>query len=310
MRKTIFVASVVLTLGLLAGALMAQPPHAPAAKGDDSRTGRKVPPPPPSRQVEAVDANHDANHDGELSAEEIAGASQAFLKLDKNGDGKLDRDELRPRGPGGPALYGQPDLSAGVAKFDASPLAKDDAEKQILDALAYMARQRKPDAANVPAGDGRILRLPAESPGAKQVVELGTSNGFSGVWFCLALRQTGGKLTTFEIDASRAAEARRNFQKAGVADLVTLVEGDAHEKVKEVRGTIDLVFLDADKNGYVDYLEKLLPLVRPGGLIVAHNMNGQHADPRYVQAITTNPDLESVFLNLETSGIGVTLKKR
>ena len=306
MKKTIFVASAVFTLGLLTVASMAQPPDAPAAKGDDPRTGRKVPPPPPSRQVEAVDANHD----GELSAEEIAGASQAFLKLDKNGDGKLDRDELRPRGPGGPALYGQPDLSAGVAKFDASPLPKDDAEKKILDALAEMARHRKPDAANVPPGDGRILRLLAESLGAKQVVELGTSNGFSGVWFCLALRQTSGKLTTFEIDAGRAAEARRNFQKAGVADLVTLVEGDAHEKVKEVQGPIDLVFLDADKTGYVDYLEKLLPLVRPGGLIVAHNMNEQHADPRYVQAITTNPDLETVFLNLETSGIGVTLKKR
>jgi predicted O-methyltransferase YrrM len=152
--------------------------------------------------------------------------------------------------------------------------------------------------------------LLTESLGAKHVVELGTSTGLSGVWFCLALRQTTGKLTTFEIDAGRAAQARRNFQTAGVAELVTLIEGDAHEKLKEVKGPIDLVFLDADKTGYVDYLEKLLPRVRPGGLIVAHNMNEQHADPRYVQAITTNPELETVFLNLETSGIGVTMKKR
>jgi predicted O-methyltransferase YrrM len=77
-----------------------------------------------------------------------------------------------------------------------------------------------------------------------------------------------------------------------------------------VQGPIDLVFLDADKTGYLDYLEKLLPAVRPGGLIVAHNMNEAHADPRYVKAITTDPNLESVFLNLETSGIGVTMKKR
>jgi predicted O-methyltransferase YrrM len=173
-----------------------------------------------------------------------------------------------------------------------------------------LTRQRTADTANVPPGDGRILRLLTESLGAKHVVELGTSNGYSGVWFCLALRQTGGKLTTFEIDAERAVQARRNFQQAGVADLVALVEGDAHERVKEVKDPIDLVFLDADKTGYVDYLEKLLPLVRPGGLIVAHNMNEAHADPRYVQAITTNPALETVFLNLETSGIGVTLKKR
>jgi predicted O-methyltransferase YrrM len=252
----------------------------------------------------------DGNHDGELSAEEIGRASQAFQKLDRNGDGKLDREELRLRGPGGPALYGQPDLSTGTAKFDTTPLPKDDAEQKILDALAEMGQHRTPGGANVPAGDGRILRLLAESLGAKHVVELGTSTGFSGVWFCLALRQTNGKLTTFEIDAGRAAEARRNFQKAGVADLVTLVEGDAHEQVKAVKGPVDLVFLDADKTGYVDYLEKLLPLVRPGGLIVAHNMNEQHADPAYVKAITTNPNLETVFLNLETSGIGVTLRKR
>jgi predicted O-methyltransferase YrrM len=77
-----------------------------------------------------------------------------------------------------------------------------------------------------------------------------------------------------------------------------------------VTGPVDLVFLDADKTGSIKYLEKLLLLIRPGGLIVAHNMNEQHADPSYVQAITTNPDLESVFRNLETSGIGVTLKKR
>lgn len=210
----------------------------------------------------------------------------------------------------GPALYGQPDLSKGTARFDVSPQPKDDAERRILDILAEMDRQRTPGAANVPFGDGRILRLLAESVGAKHVVEIGTSTGVSGTWLCLALRRTQGKLTTFEIDAGRAAEARRNFQRAGVADLVTLVVGDAHEKVKEVTGPVDLVFLDADKTGYVDYLEKLLPLVRPGGLIVAHNMNEEHADPRYVKAITTNPNLDTVFLNMAASGIGVTMKKR
>lgn len=245
-----------------------------------------------------------------LSLMTVATMAQRPAAPPDNGDGKLDQKVQRPRGPGGPALYGQPDLSAGTAKFDALPLPKNAAEQKLLDALAEMAQHRTPNAANVPPGDGRILRLLAESLGAKHVVELGTSTGYSGVWFCLALRQTNGRLTTFEIDPGRAAEARRNFQKAGVADLVTLVEGDAHEKVKEVEGPVDLLFLDADKTGYVDYLEKLLPVVRPGGLIVAHNMNEQHADPAYVKAITTNPNLETVFLNQETSGIGVTLKKR
>jgi caffeoyl-CoA O-methyltransferase len=141
-------------------------------------------------------------------------------------------------------------------------------------------------------------------------VEIGTSNGYSGIWLALALRATGGRLTTYEIDARRAALARDNFRRAGVDHLVTLVEGDAHIEVTKLREPIDLLFLDADKGGYLDYLTKLLPLVRPGGLIVAHNMRSPAPDPRYVKAITSNPDLETVFLNMHSAGVGVTLKKR
>jgi predicted O-methyltransferase YrrM len=62
----------------------------------------------------------------------------------------------------------------------------------------------------------------------------------------------------------------------------------------------------ADKEGYIDYLNKLLPWVRPGGLVVAHNISPRQADPRYMEAITTNPELETVV----RSGIGITLKKQ
>ncbi|MBM4038755.1 MAG: O-methyltransferase, partial [Planctomycetes bacterium] len=164
---------------------------------------------------------------------------------------------------------------------------------------------------NVPREDGRLLRLLAEAVGAKHVVEIGTSNGYSGIWFCLALRTTGGKLTTHEIDATRAGLARENFKRAGVEELVTLVEGDAHETVTRLKGPIDLVFLDADKPGYGDYLKKLLPLVRPGGLILAHNTasaSGEMQD--YLKAITTDPNLETLFTAVGGPGIGSTLKKR
>ena len=89
-------------------------------------------------------------------------------------------------------------------------------------------------------------------------------------------------------------------------DLITLVEGDAHEEVTKLTETIDVVFLDADKEGYVDYLNKLLPLLRPGGLILAHNINPRMADPNYMKAITTNPNLETVV----RGGMGITLKKK
>jgi len=138
------------------------------------------------------------------------------------------------------------------------------------------------------------------------VVEIGTSTGYSGLWFCLAIEKTGGHLTTFEIDHYRAGMAGHHFQQAGVEKLVTLVEGDAHAEVAKLKGPIDVAFIDADKGGYVDYLNKLLPLVRPGGLILAHNVD---MVPEYVKAVTSNPDLETIFY-MQGAGLAVTLKKR
>jgi predicted O-methyltransferase YrrM len=212
------------------------------------------------------------------------------------------------QGPGAPrpAAGGGP----GAISFTATTLPKTSEEEAILKVLADMDKTQRRGSMSVPVQDGRILRLLAESQGAKHVVEVGTSIGYSGIWFCLALRQTGGKLTTYEIDAGRAAAARANFKRAGVETFVTLVEGDAHAEVVKLKEPIDLLFLDADKEGYLDYLNKLLPLVRPGGLIVAHNINQRQAHPPFIKAITSRPDLETVFLNLETSGISVTMKKR
>jgi hypothetical protein len=157
----------------------------------------------------------------------------------------------------------------GFSSPEQPPVPANEEEKMILNILEDMNANQSAGMMNVPQTDGRLLRILTEAVGAKHVVEIGTSNGYSGIWFCLALRTTGGKLTTHEIDARRAALA--------------------------------------DKEGYIDYLNKLLPLVRPGGLILAHNVPG--TAPDYVKAVTTNPDLETVFYE-RGAGVGVTLKKR
>jgi predicted O-methyltransferase YrrM len=185
------------------------------------------------------------------------------------------------------------------------PLAKTEAEKRILAVLDDMVRLHQ-TYLSVPLQDGQALWLLTEAVDARQVVEIGTSTGYSGLWFCLALQKTRGHLTTFEIDHGRATQARRHFLAAGVGDLVSIVEGDAHEQVLKLKGPIDVAFIDADKSGYLDYLNKLLPLVRPGGLILAHNVD---MAPDYVKAVTTNPDLETIFYT-QGAGLGVTLKKR
>ncbi len=190
-------------------------------------------------------------------------------------------------------------------KLEHPPQANSDAEKRILVTIGDAVRKRELYA-NVPAIDGRMLRLLAESTGAKQVLEIGTSTGISGLWFALALRATGGHLTTMDIDAERIALAREHFKQAGVDALVTIVEGDAHANIAKLKGPLDIVFIDAEKPGYVDYLNKVLPLVRPGGLILAHNVD---MVPDYVKAVTGNAALDTVFY-MQGNELAVTLKKR
>lgn len=180
-----------------------------------------------------------------------------------------------------------------------------ESEKRILATIDGAAKSGALYA-NVPAADGRLLRLITESVNAKHVVEIGTSTGLSGMWFCMALEKTGGRLTTYEFDAGRAATAKKHFKEAGVDRLVTLVEGDAHQTVSRLKDPIDIVFIDADKEGYVDYLNKLLPLVRTGGLILAHNVD---MVPDYLKVVTSSADLETVFY-MQGGGLAVTLKKR
>jgi len=249
--------------------------------------------------------------------------TKAYEKNDREKMGQLledmkQRGQRFQRGMGRPGEGMQPGQGRPMmGRRDTSstenpPLSKSEAEKKTMSVLDDMDKNQRAGMMNVPITDGRLLRLLTETIGAKHVVEIGTSNGYSGNWLCLALRTTGGKLTTYEIDAHRASLARENFKRAGVDKLVTLIEGDAHKEAPKLKEPIDLLFIDADKEGYTDYLNKLLPLVRPGGLIVAHNISirgGRAGIPEYVKAVTTNPDLETIFYE-QGAGVSVTLKKR
>jgi len=191
------------------------------------------------------------------------------------------------------------------------PRPRDEAERQIIAVMDDMQDNQARGMGNILPEDGRLMRMFTEAIEAKRVVEVGTANGYSAMWFCLALRETGGKLTTHEIDPKRIAMAKENFRRAGVEELLTLVEGDAHETIKRLEGPIDVVLLDAEKEGFCDYLEKLLPLVRKGGLILAHDSSGQaYMMDDYFTAITKNPDLESVFVDPSRWGVCITRKMR
>ena len=183
-----------------------------------------------------------------------------------------------------------------------------EAEARIVDVIRDMERSAL--GMSVPEEDARLLQVLAEGINARHVVEIGTFKGYSALWLALALRRTGGRLTTFEVSPATAAGAKQRFAQAGVDDIVTLVVGDAHASLASLHDPIDLAFIDADKTGYLRYLNALRPLIRPGGLILAHNVHSPRPDPHFIKAITEDPDLLTAFVNMDDAGLSITVVKK
>ncbi|MCU1381484.1 MAG: O-methyltransferase family 3 [Acidobacteria bacterium] len=123
----------------------------------------------------------------------------------------------------------------------------------------------------VDAEVGALLRVLATTLSASRILEIGTAIGYSGIWLARALAP-GGMLVTMEFDEDRAREARANFERAGVADRVSVVVGDAQLKLAKVSGPFDLIFQDGDKKLYTPLLDRLVALLRPGGLLITDNV--------------------------------------
>ena len=131
---------------------------------------------------------------------------------------------------------------------------------------------------NVPEEDGRILYETIIQNRYTKALEIGTSTGHSALWIAWALSKTGGKLITIEIDEERHREAVAHFKEAGLTQYIDARLADAHQLVKKLPGPFDFVFIDADKNWYVQYAKDLVQKVEPGGCIAAHNVVKPPAD--------------------------------
>ena len=172
---------------------------------------------------------------------------------------------------------------------------------------------------------GALLRVLATTAGAARVLEIGTAIGYSGIWLAGAL-PPDGLLISMELNPDRAKVALGNFGRAGLADRVQVVVGDAQQTLLSVRGPFDLIFQDGDKRQYVPLLERLVDLLRPGGLLVTDNVlwNGEvvpgfaaapHRDPNDARAIadynvrlSAHPQLMTAIVPLR-DGVAISVKK-
>ena len=161
---------------------------------------------------------------------------------------------------------------------------------------------------NISRDNAVFLSSLLKAMGAKRVLEVGTSNGYSTLWFAEAVRAYGGEVVTLEFDAVRAALARENFAKAGLTQAITLIEGDACATLKTLSGPFDLVFLDAEKPEYAEYLRLVVPLTRANGLIIGDDTISLAAQmPEYLALAFAHPELESVAVPLDD---GIVLSRK
>jgi predicted O-methyltransferase YrrM len=124
---------------------------------------------------------------------------------------------------------------------------------------------------------GELLYILARVTGARNILELGTASGYSGIYLARAL-PPGGKLITLELSGAMARRARANFLKAGLDQLVEVREGQALDLMAAMTGTFDLIFLDIDKESYAPALPHCRRLLKVGGLLIADNVGFAGAD--------------------------------
>src|SRR5262245_26019080 len=156
-----------------------------------------------------------------------------------------------------------------------------------LDAALAASNAAGLPAINVAPNQGKVLNLLARTQGAHKILEIGTLGGYSTIWLARAL-PAAGRLITLEADPKHAEVARANIARAGLAGTVEIRLGNALDTLPQLtnEAPFDLIFIDADKSGYSDYLTWSLKLSRPGTLIVADNVvrNGAVADPASADA--------------------------
>lgn len=156
--------------------------------------------------------------------------------------------------------------------------------------------------------EGRFLKMLVRLTGARSILEIGMFTGYSALMMAEGLPEDG-RLVTCEVDPKAEAIARRYFSESPHGQKITIRMGPALETIKTLPGPLDLIFIDADKENYSNYYEVSLPLLKPGGLLIADNVlwSGKVLDPKeaddhaivaFNRLIQSDPRVENVCLTV------------
>ena len=162
----------------------------------------------------------------------------------------------------------------------------------------------------VTVSDGRRLYDLVVEKGYRHALDLGTAKGYAALWIGLAMKKTGGKVITIEIDPEVAAIAREHFRQAGLGSVIDSRINDALLEIPKIPGEFDFVFMDVGAPLNKKLLDLFYTRILPGGVIAAHNaITFRFGQADYLDAITTDPNLITSFIPTLSGGISLTFKK-
>ena len=163
---------------------------------------------------------------------------------------------------------------------------------------------------NVARSTGNFLNMLIKIRNAKSVLEIGTSNGYSGLWMLDALKTTGGHLTTIEFYDKRQSIARENFNLCGFSGMYTPLLGSSCTILENLapEQKFDFVLIDANKREYIRNFELIKPHLLPNAIITADNVNSHREKVQdYLDTIMQDPDFQTEILDLP-AGLSVSYK--
>ncbi|HXE55421.1 MAG TPA: class I SAM-dependent methyltransferase [Tepidisphaeraceae bacterium] len=168
---------------------------------------------------------------------------------------------------------------------------------ELIDEL-HELRTKRDDHWQIPREEGEVLFQIARTSNAKKILELGTSYGFSGLFWAAALQQTGGTLHTIDIDPRKYDSSRQTFRRAGLSEVVVNHLGDAAEIAPSIPGPIDIAFIDASgKKETRRYFDLIWPNIRIGGSVLVDNATTHRAElADFVAHVRSRPDAASTEL--------------
>jgi caffeoyl-CoA O-methyltransferase len=198
-----------------------------------------------------------------------------------------------------------------VLLLTAAPAAAQNPVPRSAEAVLKAIRKADAGQLAVSEEDGRFLRMLVVASGVRSALEIGSASGYSAIWIGLGLRETGGRLVTIEYDTARAREASDNIRRAGLADVVQAVSGDAFAEIPKQSGAFDFVFLDAWKRDYQKFFLLVFPRMKKGGLFLAHNVvNKRDEMGDFLSTIDRHPDLVTSIVSPSHEGMSVSVKRR